>query len=315
MLWLLLACAPGADEVASTAPPTPWDPGVPEGAELPVELDQIAAGIEALAPQLVALDASAWFDLYEHQLDQADDDCPALETTDDGPGFRSTYWAGDGCVADSGATFDGYVYATERDAWQDQDGRIWRGDDAKGEPEVLHADGSRFVVGGFAYQLQAYHPDTRDRVARTGLQGDVLWDGPDVTGDAWFLDGVAGDVELTAWWIDEQPAVHMEATVTGLAGAFPTVQAHGFGAVSPLLGADCPSEPGGLLGLRTDQGWITVAFAGASAPPDVPELAQLQVAQVDDPCDGCGTVWWDGQVAGQVCGGVDAWLDWEERPW
>jgi hypothetical protein len=306
---LLAACAaapdgdePDADERDVSA----WAPDL--GADDPPPLDAAAAeaALQAILGQVRGMNASPALALFDERMALHDDVCPYEEQVDSaGFGQESVFWYADGCVAASGATFDGYTFARTTSNHRSEDGTSWSGADVKGRLSAVDADGAVFVFGGDAYVETGISADARQTLQRAGMRGAVVWTGAGWD-DASFTRDLLAELELTATWAGA-PMLAVGGDASGFDGVVPAVVFDGIVAMDAALGSACPTELGGALRARDTAGrWYDLAFDGGSTPD----------AAVDDAaCDGCGAWSLDGEPLGDVCLDPTALLGWEGTAW
>ena len=284
---LLLACTGKGEDSDAALDPTPYiyeDTDPPEAARTAEEVE-VAVDVALLAA--IDVDASPVFHAYDSAMVGQSSGCPDFYA-DEG----NTYWFDD-CTTEEGAYFRGYGYTVAYDAYLDPySGYTFNGRALYASATVSAMDGSTFEGAGTVQSLVG--DQGADHYASDYVAGTFGWDGEGIEG-TWLAEGVSPSIDLERYWNDDYDGHY--ALLTG--GLAPLVDGGDFVAVSiddlnwmdENLGNTCPEEPGGSISVRdADGGWYDVVFDGSTE------------VEVDaSVCDGCGTVFFEGEPIGQAC--------------
>jgi hypothetical protein len=304
LLAFSAACAPEAAPVQEVAadPYVPAPYIVEEAEEGPVasfsEADLEAAITDALSAAL-GLTAAPVFASYAQVMDNEDSGCPNYYDYGD-----NTYWY-DQCTAEDGTSFQGYsFYYRYVDFYSE--GLLYNGDSLYGVARVADADGNVFEAGGSASNLRGEAEGYT--YFQSVVQGSFSWTGPEAEG-TWMTEDLAPDVNMYGILASayDARAFYLDGGVSGLGGVFETVVMEDVFMMDGILGGICPTEPGGLISARDDDGnWYDVVLDGMIDAEDTP-----------DPqfCDGCGTAYFRGEEIGSVCIDFSVLVGWGDSPW
>jgi hypothetical protein len=304
----LLACTPGASDPSAV---TAWDPAVATDDGPPLDAAAAETALEAILGEVLSLNASTTLALFDDRLALHDDACPYAEVTDDpSTGQLSTFWFAQGCVAASGAEFDGYTFARETHHHRTEDGTDWSGADIKGRIAVVDSDGATFVFGGDAYAQTGRNDIERETTQQAGTRGAITWTGSGFP-DASFSRGRIAELDIAATWRETgtggAPMVVVQGDVSGFDGAIPAVVFDPFVAIGEGYDPACPTEGGGTIHARDAAGrWYDATFDGGLTPEDAVDA---------DACDGCGTWSLLGEELGTICLDPAPLLDWNGAAW
>lgn len=277
---LLPACTSGDD----SAEPS-WIADVDSGAESTFSLDDAPASLDAVLAQLPHLHGAPMFEVYDAIMSFADEHCPAVSSDPDGGSLWDTR-----CTASSGAEYSGFV-------------SVYRGTQAgtyyqnmRGEATVTLPDGVVFVAAGDAHTAAA---EDGSRY-QTQVNGLFHWSGP-VSEGAILADGWETSLAWEKFYTSQHTLarVEVDGNVALPEGDITAVAFEDVVFVTDA-GSPCTLEPAGEIAMRDASGaWHSILF-------DVTAEADGSSSVVEGQCDGCGTVWEDGEALGQVC--IDATL-------
>lgn len=288
MTFLLLACAadpepePGRSEVRDS--PEAWES---EGL-IPVDLPDPAVVtenvLEALAGQSAYRPAS-FFGVYAEAMLQADASCPRSDGDD------LSAWE-DPCVTELGVDFHGHAAEERYTGTVNGEGDIEARQSVAGVFQI-EGDGPLLWAGGEAVWSEARHEGTNAAdFSYTNtlnyLSGAWLSGAADAA--SWLTSGLTIDLQTTAITADTG------GRCLGIEGAVPTQTSTVYFdilACDADFGMGCAMERAGSVFFRTPAGaWLEIRFDGARFPDWDFDAAA---------CDGCGTLFWEGQAAGPLC--------------
>lgn len=307
MLWIL-ACDQ-ADPKTNESSPTPHQ-YIYEEEELPpasLQPEDVEAAILEGVSLARDLTAQPVFPAYEAAMTGEDAYCPNYYDYQ-----GNVYWY-DSCASDNGGSFEGYSFYIRYTDMDDGAGNLYNGESLSGVSKVVTPEGYTFEAGGGAYYYDLYHApanqsDTEYTYYISGVQGSFSYDGPEAR-DTWLTRDLAPDLTYTAAWVPSLGGglVTIDGGISGLAGDIEYVVLDNLTLYSAALYSTCPIEPGGAVSVRGPDGyWYDVTFDG---PMDWGEEVPAET------CDGCGTLYFQGEPLGEVCVDVSSLLDWEVSPW
>jgi hypothetical protein len=297
---LLAACGPSTE---SDAPSTPWsyepvadrDPGL-----APADIE---AAITTWLPELRRVRVDPLFEAWDIVTAHADEACPVQEVYDYGAS-RSSAWYTEGCSAGDGAAFQGYAQRASETGVDENGWTV--------QNEYVYAVAAAVTPEGWAWQGSGYaafaygeldHPDEPEpyleRYTQHFIGGDFTWDGPSAAG-TWL----GSPLRMTGGWGSyEVPGLGgnmvLDGTLSGDLGELTALAASGVSTLTPAWRPCDTLEPTGIISLRdADGGWYDAVFNGPVEGEPTP-----------DQCDGCGELWFEGELVGQVCPDFSALLD------
>jgi hypothetical protein len=239
-------------------------------------------------------------DSYDAAMANQGPQCPYYYTTPDG-----TYWF-DNCTAESGAEFNGYVFAYGESGVPDGYGGTFDYWSAFGAATVLDPLGELLEMGGQAYHTTQYG---FGYTAYTSvLQGTFSWTGPEASG-TWMGEGIDPDFILYGYRVGEPDSgarlMYVDGGFSGIgegwAVAFDENQV-----AEAAMGVSCPEELSGTVGVRSPEGqWVDVIFDGDADGSFTSDAV----------CEGCGDAFVQGQLVGTVCVDPTGLVDWSVSPW
>ena len=294
--------AGGADPTGTTA----YDPdallGEQSAAVTAADYDQgwAEASLAVVFDRLPGLHATPVLRAYRDAMDDADPDCPSRYSSD-----GNQFWYAN-CTSDAGTGFSGYAFDYVYDDVDVYgDGNRWDAVVVSGAA-TFTAGGDRYDFSGSAYTAES-------------AQDGYLVSTSDVYG--WFE--VTGDRWASEDWMTE--AVHPSLSLYAVTGEGPDPAR--YLSVSGLIGGLAPD----LLGVDLDRVSFANAGAGYSCADEATGVVALRDADgawwevhfdVDPdsweqtgPCDGCGQVYFQGELAGEACADPSALLGWGGEPW
>jgi hypothetical protein len=257
---------------------------------------------------------------YEAVMGTAEEGCPDWYEVD-----GSTFWYADcDTSADPPAHFEGYVFDTAYSC-EDLfgDGGHWMAQSIAGAATLDGGQGDELMVGGQLYLGIGRSPSdcsiacAADCACAMACEAEVnYWVSGIFGGFGWSGDGEGS-------WLDEgvTPSLLMygayytptggrytysDGTVGGLSDQTTAAQVSDLTYGDSLIGFPCPDEPAGTVSIRDLEGnWWQVVFDVDPVNWDVTRAT----------CDGCGTVYHNGEEVGQACADPSALIDWEVTPW
>ncbi|MED5373117.1 MAG: hypothetical protein VX899_19015 [Myxococcota bacterium] len=318
MTWTLLvglsACT-GGGETLDTAPEATVTPYIYEQDE-PVAPALSPAEVELAATEVLAslleLNAAPIVDAYFLAMAGQQGDCPDYYQND-----GNVYWY-DYCYADDGSYFSGYGFGY---LYEDTaaDGYLYNGGAVYTVAEVTTSQGYTFSGGGNAQALVATAdmesgahavPHT---IYSSVVSGAFAYDGPSAAG-TWLESALTPDLTLYSYRIPENeiyPGYYgtvMQANggVGGFVGEVSAAVLDSFTVMTSPLTA-CPVEPAGMLSVRDTEGvWYDILFDNTTEEGETMD---------PDLCDGCGTIYVQGEAAGEACVDTSVLTAWEVSPW
>jgi hypothetical protein len=300
-----------APSVTPSAPKEPTPPTNPtpyeyEGDATEAEYDQAALedALEVLLGTLLTLTGEPPLIAYQTMLESADDNCPIWYENE-----GNVYWAG-GCTSESGTTFDGYMFTENYiDAALMGEDSAMTGSIINGQSFMTNIDGGRLDLAGYSYAASGTISDGQGWM--TGAIGSFSWTDAAAT-DTWMGGPIEPNLELVAYkWTHDQEYRGIIATggVNGFGQGWSSAYLDNVMVLDDLGGYwPCPQETNGIVSIRNPDGhWFQVVF-------DI-ESAGDGYTMAPGTCDGCGTVFLNGEVVGEACTDFRTLLDWEDQPW
>lgn len=301
----------GAPPVTPSAPEEPTPPTSPtpyeyEGEAAEAVYDQAALedALEVLLETLLTLTGEAPLLGYQTMLESADDHCPIWYENE-----GNVYWTG-GCTSESGTTFDGYMFTEEYiDAALMGEDSALTGSMINGQSFMTTADGGRLDLAGHSYAASGTISDGLGWM--TGAIGSFSWTDAAAT-DTWMGGPIEPSLELVGYkWNYDQVYRGIVATggVNGFGQGWSSAYLDNVMVLDDLGGFwPCPQETNGIVSIRSPDGhWFQVVF-------DI-ETAEDGYTMAPGTCDGCGTVFLNGEVVGEACTDFRTLLDWQDQPW
>jgi hypothetical protein len=219
-------------------------------------------------------------------------------------------------VVSAGASFSGYVYSYDFGSYIDSSETYDYAGYAyySGSSKVVDSQGHTFLGAGYSSYYERTHISGGDSYFYNSLTGNFRTDNPAYS-DSWLDRDL--NVSLYVYGtryaadgygsIEGSVSVYYSASMSGLVGEINAVRLDEVYIYPETEGSMCDLEPAGLIALRDEAGsWYEVEFdgpkyAGAGAfPPD---------------CDGCGRVYFRGELLGEVCPDFSRIQHWEARAW
>lgn len=301
LLLLLAACTPpkaGGDQPATTdtgTPPAPYVVEDPDPTTLDLDTDQAAEAINTILATVLTYEGSVVFDVYDEIMTYGDDECPPVQV-DEGTG--ASLWDAD-CTSNKGATFSGFVSQIRWQHGNEIEAAL------RAESTVTLPTGAELILGGAVNTLV----NTNTNTWSNSISGVVSYDGPAATG-TWLESNP--DLLLTYSLTLSSANALQTADIDGSVGSLQgTVSAVDLNSLVLAQTADfpCPIEPSGWISLRDANGvWADVLF-----DVQADEEEGYTVDEAD--CDGCGTLWFDGEDLGQVCVDTAPLFETPMPPW
>jgi hypothetical protein len=273
-----------------------------------LSLAQIEAGIGAAIDTVQSIDPAPLHAVYRQVRADGDLSCPSYdeEYTLDYP--DRLYWR-DACTVGAGASFSGYVYSYDFGSYIDSSETYEYGGYAyyNGSAKVVDSQGHTFIGSGYSSYYERTHLSNNDVTFYSSLSGNFRTDNPDYAG-TWLERDLNISLHLSGTLYEEgYTAIAYDVSMSGLEGAINAIRLDDVYLYAEDLGSMCELEPAGLIGLRDEAGsWYEVEFDGpkywgaGAFPPD---------------CDGCGRVYFRGQLLGEVCPDFSRLQTFEHRPW
>ncbi|MDP6932103.1 MAG: hypothetical protein QGG40_04265 [Myxococcota bacterium] len=276
------------------------DDGLPEPS---FDAESVSEAVTATVQTLLTINATPLLQAYHLGMDQSDEGCPTYYDADD-----LDLWLDD-CTAESGASFDGYMYHAEYEDYEASDGVVSDGEAFAGVARITDSDGYTFDASGTVSELIGVGTNDED-VFQLTVSGSFSWDHPGAE-STWLADGLSPDLSLYAAHYDsgglQGNGMYITGGFSGLTGEVTTVYLDEVLIVDELLGTNCEDEPSGTISVRDQDGyWYDVMFDG-------PTFEEFEVDE--ETCDGCGSAWFRGEYVGDACVDFSPWLEWDGTPW
>ncbi|MFT5681712.1 MAG: hypothetical protein ACI8RZ_002618 [Myxococcota bacterium] len=296
---LLAGCTPTDDTATPTVDtdddtePSPYLVDDVEPATFSLTADQVVVAINEVIATAVDYDGHVAIEAFDEVMAYADDACPMNTSTAEGDVFWDTI-----CTAESGATYSGLMSLFESETEFERRG------DLRAEVLITTPSDEQLVIAGDIHTSV----NLVNRTWYSSVAGVVDYNGPASVG-SWLEDASDITLEYTLSLSPEDELLQavIDGSITTAAGAGTAVDMDDF-VLSKAEGFPCPMEPSGRISIRDSQGvWADVVF-------DV-ELEGERYTIGDGACDGCGTLWYDGENLGPVCVDVDPPFQAEMPPW
>lgn len=295
----------GDGTAASSDSPSEW---VYEGAQsgsATYDRATVEGALAALVQQAPRMSADPVLDAYNTALESSDEGCPAWYELD-----GNTFWYAS-CTASSGMSFDGYGFTylyQQEDIFGD--GALWDAELISGVATIRNDAQQTLHIGGQAYRGTGYNAQYNGDLWVSQVVGGFYWDWAQAEG-TWLGDGIESN--LTLYAIDypdwEARYFYIAGSATGLGEGASAVETTALVVIdegmAAVQGLNCAAEPIGAVAVRDAGGaWWEVAFDRADFV-NLPESL----------CDGCGTVWYQGEAVGEACMDAASLNQWEGTPW
>jgi hypothetical protein len=267
----------------------------PEGGEpSTLDLEATSAPLALVFGQLPHLNGAPMFEVYDVAMSFADEHCPRVDSASEG----GSLWD-ERCTSDAGASYSGFI-----SLYRGMHGTNYE-QQMRGEATVSLPDGRTFVIAGQANTAES----SEGREFSSAVTGVFSWTGA-VSEGAILVEGWETSLSWSAAYSGEGQLLRFSANGNVALPAGP-LTAVAFDDVK--FNADralaCTLEPTGELALRDEQGtWHSLVF-------DVTMESDGTLSVPDGLCDGCGTVWDNGEEAGTVCVDVSPLFAAPFPPW
>ena len=278
-------------------------------------LAQVERGIKDAIDTVQTIDPAPLHAVYTQVLLEGDTSCPFYdpEYADDNPDID--YWR-DACIVSAGASFSGYAYSYDYGPYIDASETYDYGGYAyyNGSSKVIDGQGYVFLGAGYSSYYERTSLSDGTSYFYNSLTGNFRTDNP-AYADSWL----ARDLNVSLYvygtryaWdtggsAEGSVSVYYDASMSGLTGDINAIRLDEVYIYPETEGSMCDLEPAGIIALRDEAGsWYEVEFDGpkysgaAAFPPD---------------CDGCGRVYFRGELLGEVCPDFTGIQVWEARPW
>lgn len=306
-LPLLLGCAStdtATDDTDKPVEAVPYiyeddDPAVPT-----LTADDVAVLLDEALAKVWLVNAEPVFPAYHAVMDAADEGCPNYYEYD-----GSEYWYDD-CTSDGGAAFSGYAFDVVYTDYAYGDG-VLNGEALYGVGSATAPDGTTLSFGGSAtfYTVTPNLPvDDPDYYinGNNQVQGGFAYDGAGAEG-TWLGEGEAPDLITVSYYLPAYDGRYSAVDGAVSAADGTTIVFDLLYLYSANLVPDCPDEPYGGMSVRDADGeWYDVIFHGPAEYGDPVDTAL---------CDGCGDVYFHGELIGSACGDFATLNNWEGTPW
>jgi hypothetical protein len=283
------------------------DPYIYEEEELaPLwSLEEVQAALEEGLETWQSMDPELVFDAQTEARGQGDTACPYYyDSYYESYGY---YYLYGGCSTGAEDTWTGYQYGVDYGSYTSGDYTYQRYGWWYGDIRQDRSDGSRFEMSGYFYMYDYTYTPYNRNYFYVNFTGAAEVDSEEHAGD-WLGQGLSLDLIVSGYHQPEMGGLlSMEGGLSGLSGAANSLRFNGLFWAAEGWGVDCQEEPGGSVSLRdAEGGWYDVYFDGPAYENDTvfgPE------------CDGCGEVWYQGELLGEICPAFDTLTEWEGRPW
>jgi hypothetical protein len=279
-----------------------------EDIEALLSLAQIEHGVETAIAEVQSIDPEPLHQLYEDLQTDGDASCPNYDEdyTIDYP--DRLYWR-DACTVSAGASFSGYVYSYDFGAYIDASETYdYRGYAYfNGSSKIIDWQGNSFIGSGYSSYYERDHIAGEYTSYYNSVTGNFRTDDP-AYADTWLARDLNISLSVAGHRYEEgSTSLTYSASISGMEGDINAIRLDEVFLYSEDLGSMCELEPSGSISVRDEAGsWYEVEFdgpkySGAGAfPPD---------------CDGCGRVYFRGELLGEVCPDFTLLQVIEERPW
>ena len=285
----------------------------PEEPEVSLDLTEIEWAMEEAIRTVRWIDPGKMHDAYDQVEADGDENCPDYdeEYYDENQRY---HWR-DACSVGSGGSFAGYAYSnyygeyrTENEAY-DYAGHAY----FNGSARIEDSRGNTFIGGGSSSYYERHRTTTGDGTFYQSMTGNFRFDDPNYFG-TWLSEDMNISLYHTStMYVDDADhfgggfSVFWNASVSGIVGQINSLRLSNIYMYSENTGSMCELEPSGSIAVRDNDGnWYEAEFDGpkyfdaGAFPPD---------------CDGCGKVYWRGELLGEVCPDFGLLVNWEDRPW
>ncbi len=317
LLLLLLACngAPadkgdGApwngnseEDVDSAEPldPTEWTYVPDEEIQHQYDRALVESALAEVYALLPSLHAGPVLEAYADAMDSSDPACPDRYETD-----GNVFWYA-ACESASGMYYSGYAFDYQyEDVDLNGDGTLWDASVVSGSA-TLSQDSDYLHISGNAYLANAVQEGVD--VGQSQVFGWMEVWGPRWTGLGWLGSGLAPSIGMYSYHLPNESGesaryLYAEGTLGGMDPGIPGIELT-LAIGNEEVGFPCSVEPAGSVAIRDTSGaWWEVVF-------DV----NIETWRSTGACDGCGTVFYQGEAVGEACADPTALLDWERAPW
>ncbi len=308
---------PGTDDPTDTEDPVDPSDYVTETEEIVplLTLSEVELGIKDAIETVRTIDPAPLHELYLDAQTDGDDECPSYDEEYSGEYPDRLYWR-DACTVAAGASFSGYVYSYDFGSYIDSSETYDYAGYAyyNGSSKVVDGQGNTFIGAGYSSYYERTHISGGYSTFYNSISGNFRTDNP-AYADTWLARDLNLSIyvyghryaEDTSGSIQDTVNVSYSASLSGLEGDINAVRLDDVYIYPESEGSMCDLEPAGLIALRDEAGsWYEVEFdgpkySGAGAfPPD---------------CDGCGRVYFRGQLLGEVCPDFSGIQTWDDRAW
>lgn len=285
-----------------------------ETVEPSLNLDDVELGIEEGLAAAMWVDPGELHTTYAAIVDPSmdavvseEDDCPYyydyyLED------YGYFYWY-DSCTANDDTYFTGYALSYDYTGLNSYPYQYGNYAYLSGSGSVTDSAGYTLDIGGYSY-INEYDYYDYYSYHYGYTYGNFSYDDPN-SADSWLAAGLSVNLYWYAYHYDNAEGPQNYVTVTGslagMEGNVNTIVLTDTYIYTETAGSECAKEPSGTISVRDDEGeWYDVNFQG-------PPYQGASVLPSD--CDGCGQVYFRGELLGEVCPDFSILTDWEDRPW
>jgi len=285
----------------------------PKDPEVALGLAEIEQAMEEAVQIVRWVDPAKMHDAYDQVEADGDDNCP--EYDDEYYEDNERYHWRDACAVASGGSFSGYAYTNYYGAYLDESETYDYSGHAyfNGSARIEDSRGNTFIGGGSSSYYERRHTSSGDGAFYQSMNGNYRFDEPGYEG-SWLAADLSVSVYHTStMYVDDADhyggafSVFWDASISGIVGEINSLRLEDVYMYSENLGSMCEIEPSGTIAVRDNDGnWYEAEFDGpkyygaGAFPPD---------------CDGCGKVYWRGELLGEVCPDFGVLVNWTERPW
>ncbi len=313
LILAALACTTDVPIEEQPASPTPYIYEAEDSVTPELSVDDVETALSEVMGTLLSLNGSPAVDAYFSSMAGQQGDCPDYYENE-----GNVYWY-DYCYSDDGSSFSGYGFGYLYEDYE-EGGYFYNGGTVFTVAEVTTGDGNSFSGGGSAQDLHLVVNEEAEVHAlyheawSSSISGAFSYDGPEGAG-TWLNEDISPDLALVVYLVPENEVypgyngklVQVQGGVGGFVGEVSAAVADNFTVWSGGMNL-CPAEPMGMLSVRDTEGvWYDVVFDnvnqddGETMDPDL--------------CDGCGTVYVQGQAQGEACVDTTLLTDWTVAPW
>ncbi|MFT5682289.1 MAG: hypothetical protein ACI8RZ_003207 [Myxococcota bacterium] len=310
MLLLLVSCSGSnfdttqhqTDDTAIEPAEWPTESASDPVAQLTPE--QLSDGITAVLDVIFRIDPESLHQAQNSSTDEMEGNCPFTSNTTD-----TTIWYGQ-CETKSGAVFSGSVDYANLSAYTE--GRYAYSEYALwiGSASVSYTDGNSLWAAGRSEEYIRQHSETGTKESYHQIYGNFTWSHPSAEG-SWLAEDYGMVIVLEGQeYTTGGTAVMLNGSMSGVGGDASVWQVSDFllyDSDVDGVASSCTLEPSGVISAQDADGhWYDVYFQGPGT---------TDVSSFPPECDGCGQLYFNDALLGEVCPDFSSVLSWSDAPW